>query len=388
MSGGTGYHNRGIVFAAKISNLLRSLDWATCREISPKVEYWIDYALTEQSVNADDLVDQLSPMMWENRSSDPHVVRFLKEFHDAPHRSEQARSFVDNFCSRVLRSFAAASAEDLGRSYRSDVFKIAACGGEGFVRAASLVGHLIEFGLLDRKLVRRHLIKPLITHQYTGRDYQHKSFRARAIYQLLVIAGRTLLQGLLEPEDVRVCFETLNSEIPSGGVVGLDADTLSVTCGAYSNALHRDLNFSPEIPWNPRKMVRTITDGEGCHGGSRTWGRRRFLDTLLRQNQSTLTSAVLSPPRIFVTRLDTTALFSSSLGTRRTSSESYYQKHYHRWDCFACTVRFVRFLKEPHRMRRTVLSNPDLGLTGSAPASFSSSRWLQQRSLNFRVSAA
>jgi len=236
MSGGTGYHNRGIVFAAKISNLLRSLDWATCREISPKVEYWIDYALTEQSVNADDLVDQLSPMMWENRSSDSHVVRFLKEFHDAPHRSEQARSFVDSFCSRVLRSFAAASAEDLGRSYRSDIFKIAACGGEGFVRAASLVGHLIECGLLNRKLVGRHLIKPLIAHQYTGRDYQHKSFRARAIYQLLVVAGRTLLQGLLEPEDVRVCFETLNSEIPSGGVVGLDADALSVTCGACSNA--------------------------------------------------------------------------------------------------------------------------------------------------------
>jgi len=243
MSGGTGYHNRGIVIGTKISSLLSALEPTTYDEISPKIEYWIEYALTEQSVNAGDFVDQLSSMMWDHRSSNADVARFLKEFHDAPHRSEQAKSVVDNLCSRLLLSFAAASAEDLTLWYRNNAFKIATQGGEGFVRAASFVGHLIECGMLDRKLVRRHLVKPLIAHHYTDCDRIPKSFRVEAIYQLLAAAGNTLLQGLLKPEDVHVCFETLNSEIPSGIVVGLDAEKLAVRCAACSSASHRDLFF-------------------------------------------------------------------------------------------------------------------------------------------------
>ena len=36
-------------------------------------------------------------------------------------------------------------------------------GGGGFLCAAALVGHLIDYGMLGHNLVRRHLVKPL-TH--------------------------------------------------------------------------------------------------------------------------------------------------------------------------------------------------------------------------------
>jgi len=191
-------------------------------------------------VDVGDLVDQLSCMTWRmNRSSDADVARFLKEFRDALHRSEQARSFVDGLCSRVLQLFAAASAEDLEFEDYCSTDKVARSGGGGFVCAASLVGHLIECGMLGHELVRRHLIKPLISHHYTDRDdYRHKYFRAAAIYKLLTIAGNVLLRGLLKPEDVRVCLEILDSEIPSGRVAGLDGEKLQVRCATCSGGSH------------------------------------------------------------------------------------------------------------------------------------------------------
>ena len=229
MSKETGYHNRGTVIGTKIYNLLRSLEPATCNDLSPKIEFWIECALTEQSVKADELVDQLSSTIWDDRGSDEDVARFLKEFRDAPHRSEQARSFVDSLCSRILRLFVAASAEDLESWSQYSTFKVAERGGEGFVRAASLVGHLVECGVLDHELVRRYLIKPLIAHHYTDHTIAHKYFRAGAIFQLFTTAGNTLLRGLLEPDDVRVCFETLDFEIPLQRVARLDAGKLQVT---------------------------------------------------------------------------------------------------------------------------------------------------------------
>jgi len=257
MSGETGYHNRGIVIGTKISRFLNSLGPATYDEISPKIEFWIEYALVEQSVDADDLVDQLSSVTWDRRSSDADVARFLKEFRDAPHRSGQARSLVDNLCARVLRWFAAASAEDLTQWYWGSTYKLAKWGGDGFIRAASLVGHLIECGVLDHELVKRHLVKPLIAHHYEDDDSspQHKSSRASAIYQLFVTAGDTLLHGLLEPEDVRVCFDVLNSQILLRGVAGLDVEKLEVICAACSSASRRNLN--PLI----RNFVRSTPHG-------------------------------------------------------------------------------------------------------------------------------
>ena len=240
MSGESGYHHRGTVIGTKIFNLLHSLGPATYDEISPNIEYWIDYGLTEQSVNANDLVDQLSSMTWDtSRSSDADVARFLKQFRDAPRRSEKARSFVDGLCSRVLQLFAVASVEDLISWDGYNGGNIARYGGEGFICAASLVGHLIECGVLDHELIRRHLIKPLISHHYTG-PYraEHKYFRAAAIYKLLTTAGNVLLRGLLKPEDLQLCFETLDSEIPSGRVAGLNGGKLLVRCAAHPGESH------------------------------------------------------------------------------------------------------------------------------------------------------
>jgi len=244
MSGETGYRNRGIVTGTKISYLLNALGPATYDDISPKVGYWIEYALTEQSVNADDLVDQLSSMTWIGRSSNADVARFLNEFRDTPYRSEQARSFVDGLCSRILQLFAAASAEDLLPWNGCNADKIARWGRNGLVNAASLVGHLIECGVLNHELVRRHLIKPLIAHHYPdGHNVEYKSSRATAIYQLFVAAGNTLLQGLLEPDDVQICFETLDSEIPPGRVVGLNAEKLQVRRATRFDTSHCNLTY-------------------------------------------------------------------------------------------------------------------------------------------------
>ena len=208
------------------------------------IEYWIEYALIEQSVDADDLVERLSPLVWDGRNSesDAAFARFLKEFRDAPHRSDQARSFVDQLCSRILQWFAAASAEDNMQWNGSDAGKVTRWGDGGFINAALSVGHLIECGILDRELIRRHIVKPLITHRYAGGgNPQQKSFRASAIYQLLVSAGNSLLQGLLEPDDVQVCLETLESQLPFRTVVGLDAEKLQVRCATCSGTPHRNL---------------------------------------------------------------------------------------------------------------------------------------------------
>jgi len=255
-----GYHYRGIAIAAKICGLLRALKLSTYDEISPKIEYWIEHALTEQFIDPNDLVERLSPLAWDDNGSETNaaVARFLKDFHDAPHRSEQSRSFVDGLCSRVLWWFTAASAEDL-LGYSDDrrrLNRVTPSGGEGFVRAASFLGYLIDQGLLAHELVRRHLVKPLISHHYTDQgNVQNKSFRTMAIYQLLVTAGNTLLQGLLGPEDVQACFETL------GSGAGFDAEKLQVrSCATRSSALRSNMTC----------LVRNSA-GSILHG----WNRRR-----------------------------------------------------------------------------------------------------------------
>ena len=99
MSEAAGYHRRGFAIGAKIFDLF-SFGPSTYDETSPMIEYWIEYALTEQSLDVDDLVEQVSPWVWVSRNSefDAAAATFLKEFRDAPHRSEKARSFVDMLC--------------------------------------------------------------------------------------------------------------------------------------------------------------------------------------------------------------------------------------------------------------------------------------------------
>ena len=232
MSNGPGYHNCKAVLATKIRDLLRDLGPSTHDEIAPIIEYWIEYGLTEQFTTIVDLVELVSPVAWDTQGSPSDISRFLKEFRDAPHRSEQARSFVNELCLYVLRWFAVASADNFGAGWHNGL--VSKGGGPGFISTASFVGHLIECGLLGRELVRCHLPKPLTTHRYNNNgDAMNQVIRANAIYNLFTVAGNTLLQGLLEPEDVLACFKKMAARIPLGEISGLDtidAGRFTVRC--------------------------------------------------------------------------------------------------------------------------------------------------------------
>lgn len=103
------------------------------------------------------------------------------------------------------------------------------CGGYGFIEAALFVGHLIQCGLLNHDLVRLYLIKPLTTHYYPLLDTPAETVRANAVCQLFAVAGSTLVQGPLEPEDIRVCFEILGAQSSRpGGIKVLSAARLEV----------------------------------------------------------------------------------------------------------------------------------------------------------------
>ena len=226
-----GFHNRRPHIASKIRSLIALLtkEPPEYDKIAPKIEYWIEYVLCERFVTVDELVEDISYVAWEQGGSFLSVGKFLKEFSGAPHRSEQARSFVVKLCEHILRWFAIAAVED---SYPTNT-TIASGDGPGFIRAASFVGHLIEWGLLSHELVRRHIVKPLITHD----DNDDNSHRTNAIYQLFIAAGSTLLRGILEPEDIQVCFDTLDANIPRGYVAGLKAERLQARCISHSAPL-------------------------------------------------------------------------------------------------------------------------------------------------------
>ena len=205
-----GYHNRKDSISSKIRTLLLDLTQQPSKydQITPKVEHWIEYVLREQFTTIDELVEGVSYVAWDiGRTKIPFVLRFLKEFRNSPHRSEQARTFVDELCHHILRWFAITASE----SHHDSKNSVASGGGEGFERVASFVGQLIETGLLSHDLVRRHLIKPLITRD-DGDDNDDR--RTYAIYELFVVAGSNLLQGLIEPDDVQLSFKILN-ESPS-----------------------------------------------------------------------------------------------------------------------------------------------------------------------------
>ena len=240
MSARNGYHNRNSFLPSKIYELFCFLKPSTYTEVAPKIEFWIEYALAEHSTTVNDLVQEVSLVAWSvHHDSFPSVARFLKEFRDAPNHSEQAKTFVDELCPHVLRWFAAASAENLsvdGGSVSS--YKIAVNGGQGFIRAASCVGYLVEWGLLSNELVQRHLVKPLVAHQYYegGRDDVQRSIRAMAIFHLLAAARNSLLQGLLDPEDVQACFKTLDAKIALNEIAGPDSTKLNVWYFSHSYA--------------------------------------------------------------------------------------------------------------------------------------------------------
>lgn len=230
MTEGPGFHNRGRHIAPKIRSLLTSLtnEPSQYDKIAPMIEYWIEYVLREQLTTVEELVEGVSYAAWDQGGSFESVGRFLKEFRGAPRRSEQAKSFVDKLCPHVLQWFAIASAQSLPMDLSQWEWphSVANNGGSGFIRAASFVGHLIAQELLSHELVRRHLVKPLIAHHYTPGDGAQKTIRVIAIYQLFISAGNTLLRGLLEPEDVQACLDTLDAHV--GAITVLDGGKLQV----------------------------------------------------------------------------------------------------------------------------------------------------------------
>ena len=247
-----------------VSQMLYALLPSTYDELAPKIEYWIEYIIKEQFTTPKDLAEDLSTIAWSYTTHDASIPRFLKEFRDAPNRPEPMRSFVDELCLRILRWFASASTDPFQMDDYSGLVPVG--GGRGFVRAASFVGRLIERGLIDRELVRWHVVKPLTLYD---KDHPRLSpiIRANAVYQLFAVAGDTLLQGLLEPGDVQVCFNTLDTQLPSGysGIVGFNAVTFNVRCfSSQCIASESDLwsrNFARPTP-------------RGCCGQRKTNGKR------------------------------------------------------------------------------------------------------------------
>ena len=247
MTQGSGYHNRQGTICSKISSLLVSIGSEPSKydQIAPKIEYWIEYVLREGFATVDELVEGVSGVGWDGvQGTHTGVGRFLKEFYDAPHRSKQARSFVSQMCPHALRWFAVASTEDLW-SYNSSG-SVSNNGSSGFISAAAFIGHLVEWGLLTHELVRRHLIKPLTNHHDKDNNLSAPgATRAKAVYQLFVAAGNTLLQGLLEPEDVQECFNMLNAR--NYGNMGFITEKIQVLCTVHNDSLRWDLTREQEF---------------------------------------------------------------------------------------------------------------------------------------------
>jgi len=262
------FHNCKEPITNKIRYLLTSLTMKPSEydKITPKIEFWIEYVLCEEFTTVDELVEGVSWMVWERGGSYSNVGRFLKEFHDAPSRSEQGRSFVIQLCSHVLRWFAITSVERLGMGSSGGL--IASGGGDGFVRAASFVGHLVERGLLSQELVRRHLIKPLINH-FEDPRYAQDPVWASAIYQVFTIAGSALVQGLLEPEEVRLSFETLDAQNRIVDIRGYDAARIKVWWTVYAKALQQSLTCESGTPRDSHRLVAAERRRQRAHSSHR-----------------------------------------------------------------------------------------------------------------------
>jgi hypothetical protein len=206
------YHNRQEPICSKIRSLLT--------------------VLCEGFITVDELVEGVSGVAWKDvQGSHANVGRLLREFSDAPRRSVQARSFVSQLSLYTLRWFAIASIENIGK-YPNGYYvggSISSGAESGFINAASFIGYLIKWGLLSRQLVQRHLTKPLTSH--LDNDVYEESpgaTRAKVVYQLLTVAGDTLLQGLLGPDDVQDCFNMLDARPHEK--MGFDSAKVKVWC--------------------------------------------------------------------------------------------------------------------------------------------------------------
>ena len=164
-------------------------------------------------------------------------------------------------------------------SMRWDKGKIANRGGRGFVYAASLVGRLINHGLLSQELIRQHLIKPLINHYDEDNDSEPnwERIRANAIYYLFVAAGNTLFQGLLEAEDVRACFEILDAQNTIRKITEYSVARVKVWFTTHTNASQRSLICGSGTSRDSHRLVTAEgrRRAKGCREDSGMPGGRR-----------------------------------------------------------------------------------------------------------------
>ena len=270
----SGYHNRQTAIRSKIRSLFTSLISAPSNyvEITPHLEYWIDYVLREDFLTVDELVEEISYLAWDQSGTFTKVAQFLKEFHDSPHRSEHARTFVTRLCSHVLRWFAITSAEEIYDTWSSSIVSIG--GRPGFMHAASSVGHLIEWGLLSHELVQRHLTKPLTSHRDINKTTSSPgAVRAKVIYELFTTAGNTLLQGLLEPDDVQACFDMLDTWCQRGvvfNVAKLKVQYTALDGASFWSLICRQEFREIHSAWMQRKEEQSDrTETEGNKGGGK-----------------------------------------------------------------------------------------------------------------------
>jgi hypothetical protein len=151
----------------------------------------------------------------------------------------------------VLRWFAIASIEDLWtyserRTTYNRTSSISPGAMSGFINAASFIGYLIKWGLLSHELVKRHLTKPLTNHPDNNVHEQSPGVtRAKAIYRLLTAAGDTLLQGLLEPDDVQDCFNMLDAWPHEK--MGFDSEKVKVRCTSHGYSSRLSLTCEQEF---------------------------------------------------------------------------------------------------------------------------------------------
>ena len=182
-------------------------------------------------------------------------------------------------------------------------------GGVGFIAGASVVGHLIECQLLDHEVVRLYLIKPL-THHYPYPHGPARTVRAAAIYRLFAVAGNTLLRGLLELEDVRACFEMLETQLSTS----VQADGLSTANLKVWRAI--DASHRNTLTYMIRNSVNSMP--RGCSGVTLRRGgttKRGVVDVrgkeavnLLPKSLQKPKHPLLSLPKIYLRWLISTSL--------------------------------------------------------------------------------
>jgi hypothetical protein len=160
MSDRPGYHHRQPILAAHICRLLYSLGSSTYDETAPKIDHWVECVIAEQFTTTGGLVGRVPSMTWGYRGSRSNLSWFSKESSlrcTPPLRAPEIHR---------LRGVYFGGFQQPQRTASPSIVMpppVVSGGSDGFVRAGLFIGHLVGRGLPSYDLVRKHLIKPLVT---------------------------------------------------------------------------------------------------------------------------------------------------------------------------------------------------------------------------------